>query len=408
MSDQAGRARGHNRSRLRIIIAVLLAVIAAALFDAVSGRLGILSFFSPSGPTLAISSPVCGTWEMKPLPFPGALSEFKLSGIAASPSGSLWALGSTSILASEGQLAVARWGNNRWRMIGLPDAVKESAYLAGAHFISDTDGWAVGHALAPGPGLIAMHWDGWNWSLTPTPDVLGALWSVHGISGDDVWAVGWQNHMQPMQEYPLVIHWDGATWQTTTLPLDDTRATLNDVLALSKDDVWAVGRYNEVNAPGPLILHWDGASWQTVPAPVSCSGGYELNSLAASGANDIWAVGSCYDSASDTPQHLTQHWDGTRWTTHEVEGQEEIPGSLLDVTLVSSNDVWAVGVAKSGRTTSHVQHWNGSSWQTVPGPPAKEYPNSEELVAASASELWLLAHNINGHNSSVAKFLRCR
>lgn len=355
-----------RRRKLLTFIVLTLAGVVLVLLDAGTGQLGLFSLFSSPGPKLQVSSPICGTWELKPTPFSGVLSEVELNSIATSPSGSIWVLGDATNSFSDGyHPTISRWEGNRWRMIGLPDVNQKKAYLANAYLVSDGDGWAVGYSLLVGPGVIAMHWNGWNWSLSPTPPVLGALYRVRASSADDVWAVGWQNLGQPMQEFPLIMHWDGNTWQVMNLPsvIANTKATLYDVLPLSRNDVWVVGSYHSLGPKEPLIWHWDGKNWNTVPAQMQCSGQHALISLSAASTNDVWAVGSCDDGDPTVRQKLAQHWDGTHWTISDIANQEKKLGILTGVVALTASDVWSVGTHAYDGVTAFVQHWDGSSWQ---------------------------------------------
>ena len=398
-----------RRRRLLPFITLVLICAVLMLFDASTGKLGFFSILSPSGPTLQVPSPICGTWELKPAPFAGVMSQMDVGGLATSPSGSVWALGDVSDPLSDGyQPAMARWEGNRWRMVGLPDVNREKAYLASAHFISDNEGWAVGHSLLPGPGVIALHWNGWSWSLSPMPPVLGALHRVRALAEDDVWAVGWQNLVQPMQHNPLVLHWDGTTWDAINLPVPHAKASLYDVLPITRDNVWAVGGYDDSTSSEPLIVHWDGLGWQMVPAPTQCSGQHTLMSLAGTGANDIWAVGFCEDGNPAIRQKLVEHWDGTRWTISTFANQEENYGRLTSVVALSSNDVWSIGTHEFNGVTAFVQHWDGSDWQRVGGPPVTWSPQvGWEFASVSSSEFWLQGYGYNSEHPLIARFVRC-
>jgi hypothetical protein len=74
----------------------------------------------------------------------------------------------------------------------------------------------------------------------------------------------------------LIAHWDGSAWSPVDaqIPAEGAdSAALSDVVALSPTDAWAVGRYQgPLGEDGaaetfPLIEHWDVATWQAVEAP---------------------------------------------------------------------------------------------------------------------------------------------
>ncbi|HLJ35922.1 MAG TPA: hypothetical protein VKU38_19850, partial [Ktedonobacteraceae bacterium] len=59
----------------------------------------------------------------------------------------------------------------------------------------------------------------------------------------------------------------------------------------------------------PLIEHWDGSSWKVVASPTFEHGG-QFDGIAATSANDIWAVGY----GSKQLLTLIEHWNGSTWT----------------------------------------------------------------------------------------------
>ena len=111
---------------------------------------------------------------------------------------------------------------------------------------------------------------------------------------------------------------------------------LRGVAAVSANDVWAVGSYDNNNSS--LTMHWDGTQWSVVPSPNPGSIGF-LFGIAAVSANDIGAVGG-YSTGNST-QALLEHWNGTQWSV--VSSPSPNNSQLFGVAAVSANDVWAVG-----------------------------------------------------------------
>ena len=87
---------------------------------------------------------------------------------------------------------------------------------------SPADCWAVGRFGNSGTGGVsvnqALHWNGRQWSLVPTPDPGGTdigdsnhLYSIRCTSSADCWAVG---AVQPTGQNGRnqILHWNGATW----------------------------------------------------------------------------------------------------------------------------------------------------------------------------------------------------
>ncbi len=87
----------------------------------------------------------------------------------------------------------------------------------------------------------------------------------------------------------LTIHWDGSQWTAVSAP---GVAVLKAVSARASNDVWAVGiSENSNQAP---VMHWDGTAWTIVshpppgPDPDDIS---ELYGVLALSSNEVWAVG---------------------------------------------------------------------------------------------------------------------
>src|SRR5206468_5338762 len=113
---------------------------------------------------------------------------------------------------------------------------------------------------------------------------------------------------------------------------------------------WAVGWGSRATGPGhPLgyvgthIEHWDGSTWSTVPSPNVGNLDNYLLGVAATGPEDVWAVGYSYDLVAQVTQTVALHWDGTAWVV--VDGPEMHSGFsvLEDVTTTSDGRALAAG-----------------------------------------------------------------
>ena len=88
--------------------------------------------------------------------------------------------------------------------------------------------------------------------------------------------------------------------------------------------------------------------WNVVPSGnAGSSANNELNSVSAISATDAWAVGDYEIGTSPNfiLQPQAQHWNGSAWSL--PSGQPAVVGSgdnvLLNVTAVTTTDIWAVG-----------------------------------------------------------------
>jgi hypothetical protein len=293
-----------------------------------------------------------------------------------------------------------------WRTVSSPNTPGETiSQLLAVDSVAADDVWSVGMTYLSGPRQIVPlieHWDGREWSIVDGPELPvgsggGSLSSVSALSASDVWAAGSYNAAGSGKR-TLIVHWDGEDWSiipspNASGPNVSPNQTLFGITAVSAEDAWAVGHYAvlEPDLTGTLrstsktmVQHWDGSSWSIVESPNPARPGTVgsfLLSVDAASANDVWAVGR-YDTAVgaayENPiyQTLIQHWDGTSWSTVSSPNR---PGHidynhLLDVSVTSPDDVWAVGI--SGVYTGGfgsiaqtlIEHWDGQTWSIIPSP----------------------------------------
>jgi len=198
---------------------------------------------------------------------------------------------------------------------------------------------------------------------------------LFGASADatnDAWAVGFNGSDSITTS---AMHWDGTNWKRVATPnVGEGTNKLNAVLALSPNDVWAVGFSTPVAPPKQtatrtLIEHFDGTSWAVVPSPNigpnSANQSNRLLGLTANSANDIWAFGSYF--AADASGHqmtLLLHWDGISWTVESSPSPTKggFPCDLLWTGVVSSpGDVWILGSVHDGSLALHMTSGADSS-----------------------------------------------
>jgi hypothetical protein len=297
-----------------------------------------------------------------------------------------------------------------WTVVRSPNAAPSPYFeqIRRVTVVSSDDVWALGFVYVNEEGgaerPLLLHWNGRTWR--PGGDALGKIVSdISASSPSDVWAVGsGRNH-------GIAEHWNGSSWTASRLAEPATRSwRLNGVLTLSPSNAWTVGSMalGERNSDGfgALIEHWDGTTWSITPTPplrpsvpddIPYAG---LNSVAASGPNDVWAVGEAGigvpSIVSDT---LVEHWDGAGWSvaqTPDVASPRGIPfDHLFSVAAVSPTDVWAVGSYGTagfiGGRGDHplVLHWDGIRWTGASTPP-------QQLSPLRWARLWGVAADRTG------------
>src|SRR5262249_51552993 len=120
---------------------------------------------------------------------------------------------------------------------------------------------------------------------------------------------------------------------------------LDDVVAITATNAWAVGHSGDVANPKTLVEHWNGTGWPRIS--VSPAAGW-LNGVAATSARDVWAVGFSGSGA------LILHFNGTRWRRVASPAGQAF-ALLVDVTAISPHNAWIVGITAN---KTLIEHWN--------------------------------------------------
>jgi hypothetical protein len=233
-------------------------------------------------------------------------------------------------------------------------------------------------------------------SPNPTPSGHSELNGIarvptSSISQKPFWAVGYQgagtrswdsdigdwtigSDAQTLIEYSSD---GGQSWSIVSSPnVEDASNVLKGVAARATNDAWAVGYYDEGNGERTLILHWNGTSWSQVSSP-NQQGAIQnwLYGVSIVSEDDVWAVGFARYSPPVWPRvkNLILRWNGTNWTEQSSTPQ---PSSyfnyLFGGTGITSSKANAVGayfpddVAKDTQALT----WNGTAWSSPENSPS--------------------------------------
>jgi len=223
----------------------------------------------------------------------------------------MWAVGYGFGVTSLG----VHWDGTQWQSV--PELTIPNIRFLAAEAISANDIWVVGeqgNGGDPETYTFTMHWDGSTWTHIPSPSIpnmLNRLSGVTAIAPNDVWAVGWY-WSQTSNNRTIAMHWDGTQWTIVPTPNPGAETTFFAVDAISSNDVWAVGEYFNDGAH-TFTAHWDGAQWNPVYGPSLGTLDDDLYAVVAIAPNDVWAVGDKIPGTNTFNQTLTLHWDGKQW-----------------------------------------------------------------------------------------------
>jgi hypothetical protein len=183
--------------------------------------------------------------------------------------------------------------------------------------------------------------------------------------------------------------------------------SFNAVAAISVTDAWAVGYQNDnnLNDSRTLTQHWNGTTWTTVKSPnpgstPACTNGNTgnfLNAVAAVATNDVWAVGFSFTCTS-LLKPMALHWDGAKWSAVATPKLNTNDNAALNgIFALASNNIYAVGYqpATNGAVETLIEHWDGSAWSVVSSPNANSTGNVLFSVSAtSPSDIWAVGDQV--------------
>jgi hypothetical protein len=246
--------------------------------------------------------------------------------------GALWAVGWRSpVNDPETMIPLAlRRDGTRWASTPLPWT---AGRLLDVETTGPNDAWAVGSAADVDEPRLAAHWDGSSWKALPLPPrpatEHGPFTAVTTVAGSTYFAAG-----NGFGQYTSISRYDGHNWTSLTDPVIAKGTYIGDLLAFGPDDLWA--------AAFEGIFHYDGKRWSRTPLPGGTPGsgspeGVHVEKFAATGPNDIWAVGTDFRPGRRTP--LVLHYDGKTWSD---QAPPRDTAQLFDVELVNGHPV-AIG-----------------------------------------------------------------
>jgi hypothetical protein len=337
------------------------------------------------------------------------------NGVAAISPNDAWAVGyyQHSSCPPDGcrkRTLVEHWNGSAWSAVTSPNNGDNDNELLAIGAVSPTDIWAVGYKSVPfdGDQAFAMHWDGVEWSIVEMPAVAGAqvvlLQGMAAIASGDVWAAGYAGSPSGGESQTITMHWNGSEWAVVPSPNPGYLGnSLSDIIALGPNEVWAAGtqRVQEPGGSRTLIIRWDGSAWSVVPSPDPGPLGRRLNAIAALSPNDIWVLGD-YQQVNTNWYNFFAHWDGAGWTVHPVATTINVD-YLSALEAISSSDIWAVGTHNSDTFHTLMAHWDGAQWSTVATPdPLLGMGNVPlDVAATSSTDVWAVGRYSAGSQSRV-------
>jgi hypothetical protein len=278
-------------------------------------------------------------WTQRPV---SASDAWHLVGVSAGGPDDVW------IVGNAGSAYAAHWNGSRWTG-SHPFGVAEDYFLSDVA-IAGGHAWLVGRN--PSQGMI-MEWRGRGFRNALHAD--GYFTAVAAGPGD-VWAVG-TDAAATSGKPGLPMVWHGSavsgpeiqSWERGRTP-EIAGGVLRGVWMITPSDVWAVGSASPSgDAPeAPVVLHWNGTSWQKIEVPVPRG---RLDGVTAFRSGDVWISGV---DADHSGQVLFLHFDGRAWTPsygplfrrqreNQQYPQSDDVGRTGIARVPGTHRLWAVG-----------------------------------------------------------------
>ncbi|WJV44224.1 hypothetical protein [Streptomyces flavofungini] len=273
-------------------------------------------------------------WQRQGLP--GIRWQGELLSIAGTSPTAQWAVGRDSAGGSR----LLRFDGSSWRDSRPPSGVRLDKVVAGGG-----ETWLIGGRDG---GQALLRWDGRAWRDMPVPP--GVVYGLHVKAADDVWAAGAAN------DGAAVSHWNGEAWRQTHVE-GFPRSAVGSILAVSPTEVWAGGTGGFIGGPPgrpipPLLVRFDGQSWNRVALPADFGGITSLAPDASGGLGWVavarslkWGPPGSTPPLIPGPDFLA--WDGEAFAEYSepVVAGEGDSAALRLAPVPGTATVWAVGRA---------------------------------------------------------------
>lgn len=245
--------------------------------------------------------------------------------------------------------------------------------------------WVLGTVNGTSP--VIERFNGTRWRMVPSPAIgpNDVLFAIGLVGRRSALVVGMRDFA-----LPLVLRWDGSTWNEVSVPApplipDEESAWASDVLVRSRDDIWlAIGeRFQDENI-GSTLVHWDGQSWQLMGGQTE--GIFRLPPSAPAHFLGAGLEGKDVDFAS------VARWDGLSWASQPAPDIDDTRGSSLSaIAQIAGDEAWAVGHSTSRTTGEDValtEHWDGTGWARVPAPEIDPSGRLEGVAELGPRRVW--------------------
>jgi hypothetical protein len=309
--------------------------------------------------------------------------KFKLTSWAA-----VAALGALTLMAGSAQAGTASW-----RVVKTLGPNRHNSRMVAVAATGPKDAWAAGLFCedCTHPQLGVQHFNGHAWHAQTLPSTIAAddygVLSLSASSAHDVLMV-----TSTTPNTSVAVRYNGSHWTASVLPSWVVRLAgsgLDDNVAATfgPKNQWdfSLGALTLSN----VAARYNGHTWRRAVLP------YGPLNVSVVSANDIWAVGikNMALPLTKEPTYL-MHWNGRSWSSVRIP----MPHAAIFAHFISGlvgmgpKDAW-IGLPTGGSVsdlTGELLHWNGSRWSHVPVPSGVfNVPTGAPVVQDGHGGLWM-------------------
>jgi hypothetical protein len=349
----------------------------------------------PSGPlaqtrTLSRPSSSAPAWSIVPTPNPSGATDSNLDGVSCTSASACIAVGQ-SFNGTTDEMLAEHWNGTTWAITPTPSPSGTlGSGLRGVSCTSASACTAVGFYSNATTSLpLAERWNGTTWAIQKMRNPSGGLINyVYGVSCTSVsacTAVGSTNvgSTDNVGTYTLAEHWNGKVWAIQkAAKLSVGEGYLDGVSCTSASACTAVGTYTK-DGEETLAEQWNGKVWAIQPT-LGPPDNSVLQAVSCTSASACTAVGSYHGEKSGASEGLVQRWNGTKWASQPFRHAKN--ATVTGVSCTSASACIAVGGILGAGGGLLAESWNGTTWtiQTTPNP-AGEGGGVDSVSCTSAS-----------------------
>jgi hypothetical protein len=343
-------------------------------------------------------------WAVQPAPDGSVGVYAPLSAVSCASAAACTVVGTFTDVAGGQRPLAEHWNGTSWAI----QSVSGEGRISGVSCPAAAYCAAVGDS---GDHPQAQAWAGTSWTSQPIRAITGArsatLVAVSCASATACAAVGSYTD-RPGHSSPLAERWNGTAWARQALPVVSASrtATLLGVSCPSARACTAVGHYFDraQHRWRMLAEAWNGSAWAIQPAPTPTGHGDDFYTPALTAVSCLSPT-ACTAVGRFADLTVAEHWNGQHWAIQSTPNPSTNESVLFGVSCPSAAACIAVGTqydTGTDTTTSLAEGYDGTTWtaQTTPGPPKDgsaylfgvSCPSASDCFAVGDADATLVEH----------------